>query len=250
MTQVPPSGHRGAGPVDRASEEATCSQRRAWGGTLGLQPPPSPHPRPLLSANSGPPWLSRAVSCSAPGLRTDPPSPLPSSAPLWRHRWKTWGGEGLDTEACLTRETLGPLLPGVVQKRVSLPCGALPVSKDWGVGCAPLCSPPLPQPLLSKCLEERMRTATVRPSAVPLLAGRSWPGSRVPGASCPSGCSLSLPAYLPSPIAAAPSPARRQERPLGFHPSTTHIFSSRPLGALSHRKPCGTSLTAQQKRQS
>lgn len=60
---------------------------------------------------------------------------------------------GLDTEACLTRETLGPLLPGVVQKRVSLPSGALPVSKDWGVGCAPL--PHTSAPLLSLKLSSR-----------------------------------------------------------------------------------------------
>lgn len=54
---------------------------------------------------------------------------------------------GLDTKACLTRETSGPLLPGVVQIRVSLPSGALLVSKDWGVGCTPL--PRTSAPLLS-----------------------------------------------------------------------------------------------------
>lgn len=42
MMQVPPSGLPGMGPMDGASEEATCSQRRALGGhSACCAPPPS-----------------------------------------------------------------------------------------------------------------------------------------------------------------------------------------------------------------
>ena len=62
----------------------------------------------------------------------------------------TEAGGGLDTEAYLSRETSGLLIPGVAQKRVSLPAGALPSTRAgaWGVPRSPhLCSPPLPQTL-------------------------------------------------------------------------------------------------------
>lgn len=98
MMQVPPSGLPGMGPMDGASEEATCSQRRALGGHSACC---APRPCLLLSASCSPPWLSKGHThpqwgalCRAPGLPTDPPSPPPSSAPLWCRRWKTWGGEG------------------------------------------------------------------------------------------------------------------------------------------------------------
>lgn len=99
MTQVPPSGHRGAGPVDGASEEATCSQRRAWGGHSACSHPPRrPHPRPLLSASSGPPRLSRAVSCFAltrrPGAAHRPTLPSAFISPLVAPPLENleWGG--------------------------------------------------------------------------------------------------------------------------------------------------------------
>lgn len=99
-------------------------------------------------------------------------------------------GGGLDTEACLSRETSGPLLPRVAQKRVSLPARALLSTRTgaWGAPRSPhLCSPPLPQtlPRNPKRLEERMKTAKVRPVLGPSpcwskLASKPCPWSQPP----------------------------------------------------------------------
>lgn len=157
---------------------------------------------------------------------------------------------GLDTEACLTRETLGPLLPGWFKKGCLCPLEPCQSARTGAWVRPPLLpsSPSNSPPEVFGGKDENSQ-GQAHPRSLSLLVEAGLEAASLEPAAplaAPSVC----PAYLPSPIAAAPSLARRQERPLGFHPSTAHIFSSRPLGALSHRKPCRTSLTAQQKRQS
>ena len=165
MTQVPPSGHRGTGPVDGASEEATCSQRRAWGGHSACSHPPLPAaslPAFKCQQRPSPAWQGRELLHPGGCAQTHPPLRL-HQPPCGATAGKPGAGRalavpagargGLDPEACLTRETLGPPLPGVVQKRVSLCSGALPISKDWGVGRALL--PHTSAPLLSLRLSSR-----------------------------------------------------------------------------------------------
>ena len=77
MMQVLPSGLRGVGPVDRASEEATCSQRRALGEHSACCAPT----RLLLSASCSPPRLSKGRELLHPHTPTVGwPLPCPGAA--------------------------------------------------------------------------------------------------------------------------------------------------------------------------
>lgn len=92
--------------------------------------------------------------CRAPGLPTDPPSPLPSSAPLWCRRWKTWGGEGPGGAHRGRRRPRHRSLSLKGNLRTADPRGGSKkgvsaswspaIHKGWGVGCAPLPAPLLP----------------------------------------------------------------------------------------------------------
>ena len=95
-----------------------------------------------------------------------------------------------------------------------------------------------------------MKTAKVRPIRGPSPCWSKLAWKPHPWSQLPPGCSLSLSCLPPLTHSCCPLPGPKTRKASWLRSQHCPHFSLRSLGALSHPKPCRTSLIAQQRRQS